>query len=86
MMSCARGRVFPGLVGQGSDFGSDYGEAPARVSGMSRLDRRVHRQEVGLIGGFLDAPDGLADVAHLILERVDRVERFGKLDLDPPRR
>ena len=76
-----------GLLGQLADFLRDHGESAACLAGARRLDGRVQRQEVRLVGNRRDAfhnlpnllrvlaqlPDHLRGVRHALLDAVHLV-------------
>ena len=49
------------LIGQVLDFRGNHGKALAGIAGARRLDGRVERQQVGLIGDLGNQIDDLAD-------------------------
>src|SRR3712207_7461014 len=51
-----------GLLRQLLDLGGDDREALARLTGASRLDRGVERQQVGLLGDAVDQLDDRGDL------------------------
>jgi hypothetical protein len=69
-----------GLIGEAANLGCHDREAPAVFAGLFRFDRRVQREQVGLIRDLGDGGDDLVDVAGLLVEdrelRVDRAGRF----------
>ena len=74
-----------GGLGQPADFVGDDGEAAAMVSGPSRFDRRVERQEISLIGEIGQRAGHFADRRGLLLERrgdLGRLDLLGCVGLD----
>ncbi|CAI8693677.1 hypothetical protein EMIT0111MI5_11052 [Burkholderia sp. IT-111MI5] len=68
------------LVGEAADLGRDDREAAAVFAGLLGLDRRVQRQQVGLVGHLGDRRDHLVDVQRLLVEdRELRVHRTGRV-------
>ena len=51
-----------GLVGESADLAGDDEESEAVFAGLLGLDRRVDRQQVGLVGDLGDGGDGEVDV------------------------
>lgn len=64
-----------GAVGQRTHFIGDDREASATVTGPCRLDGRVQRQEVGLIGDLADQADRPGDFFGAQAEPGDRLGR-----------
>lgn len=58
-----------GLRGQGLHFGSDHGEAAARVAGPRGLDRGIERQKIRLSGDLREEADSVADPVRDAAER-----------------
>jgi hypothetical protein len=52
-------------------LGGDHGEPLALLAGARRLDRRVQRQDVGLLGDVVDGGDDLADGLRLLGQAED---------------
>ena len=63
------------LLGQLLDLVGDHGEALARLAGPRRLDRRVQRQQVGLLGDARDHLDHVADLGRGLAQLRDRRRR-----------
>ena len=68
-------RVLIGCLGQRAHFVGDDGEAAAVIAGARRLDRRIQRQQVRLIGDAADGVRDLADVLGAPLELGDDLDR-----------
>src|SRR5471032_2932609 len=66
-------------LGQLAHLGGDDGEALAMFAGARRLDRRVQRQQIGLIGDVVDDADLLGDLLHRRDGRLDGLAALGGL-------
>ena len=64
-----------GTFGQLLDLVGDDGEPAAGLSGPRRLDRRVERQDVRLLGDLLDELDDVADLLRALAEALDALAR-----------
>ena len=63
-------------LGQLAHLGGHDGEALALLAGARRLDRRVQRQQVGLVGDVVDDLDLLGDLSHRLHRLLDRPPAF----------
>ena len=68
-------RALLGSLGERAHFVGDDREAAAVIAGACRFDRRVQRQEIGLIGDAADRGGDLADVLGAPLEFADELDR-----------
>ena len=72
-----------GLIGQPADLAGHDQEAEPVLAGLLRLDRRVDREQVGLVGDLGDRRDHDVDVGRLLADhrqlRRDRRRRRGEL-------
>ena len=74
----------PGTLGELAHFVGDHGE-PTSLFACSRcLDRRIERQQIGLVGDLLDDAGDLADFRRALSKRFDLLgrllDRLGKRD------
>ncbi len=70
-----------GLAGERLDLVGDYREAAARIARARSLDRRVERQQIGLLGNVGDELDDVADAAGGLVQLLDgRVGPLGFTD------
>ena len=65
-----------GVLGKRADFIGDHGEPLAQLSGVRRLDRGVHRQQVRLAG---DAADHVGDLGDLVGKTHDLLDNRSRL-------
>jgi hypothetical protein len=68
----------PGALGKFSYFIGDHGKTAALFSGPGRLDRRIERQQIGLIGNFADQTDDAADALGTFAQGIDAARRVTK--------
>ena len=66
-------------LGQLAHLGGHHREALAVLAGARRLDRRVQRQQVGLVGDVVDDADLLGDLLHRRDRLLHRLAAFGGL-------
>ena len=74
-------RRLAGALGEPLHFLGDDGEAASRLAGRRRLDRRIQREHIGLLGDVGDEFDDLADLQRGFAEALDPFR--GVLDLRP---
>jgi hypothetical protein len=72
------GRV-RGAVGQFANLVGDHGKAAAGLAGASSFDRGVERQQVGLVGDFLDQVHDAADLLSAALQAKDLAQSVARL-------
>ena len=60
-----------GASGQAAHFVGDHRESTARFTGSRRFDRRVERQQIGLLRDALDHFQDLPDVHRLVVEHLN---------------
>src|SRR3990167_3538135 len=60
-------------LGQLAHFGGHHGKALAMLAGACRLDRRVQRQQVGLVGDVVDDADLLRNALHRLGSLADHL-------------
>ena len=70
-----------GLLGEFLDLVGDHGEALAGLAGACRLDGRVEREQVRLLGDAGDHLDDLADLGGALAQLADDLGgQAGRLD------
>ncbi|MPN32800.1 hypothetical protein SDC9_180280 [bioreactor metagenome] len=63
-------------LGQLAYFVGNDGKTAAGFAGTCRLDGGIERQQVGLIGDFLDGVDNGGNLPRLLTQRLDRRRRL----------
>lgn len=68
-------RAFFRVLGEGAHLIGHHGEAASMLAGARGLDRRIDRQQIGLVGDIRHGAGDVANIAGLRFQRADDLHR-----------